>query len=86
MALKDCPVCGKPVRLGGMKIRINRRQGVEHYIAHVDGSPMHEKGWNCVAMKPYPARIEDKPWEQLCARWNDTQRPLSLKVSAPDQP
>ena len=34
-------------------------------------TPMHDKGWDCAALKPYPVREEDKPWAQLCARWND---------------
>lgn len=71
MKLKNCPACGKPVRLGATKIRVDRKPGVAHYIAHMDGSPMHDKGWDCAALKPYPAREEDKPWAQLCARWND---------------
>jgi len=71
MKLKNCPSCGKPVRLGATKIRVDRKPGVAHYIAHMDGSPMHDKGWDCAALKPYPAREEDKPWAQLCARWND---------------
>ena len=72
-SLKNCPACGKPVRLGATKIRVNRKPGVAHYIAHTDGSPMHANGWDCAAMKPYPVRAEDKPWAQLCARWNDAE-------------
>lgn len=71
MTLKNCPVCGKPVRLGAMKILFNRKHGVVHYIAHMDESPMHDRGWDCAALKPYPAREEDKPWVKLGARWND---------------
>lgn len=80
--LKDCPVCGKRVRLGAMKIRFNRKPGITHYIAHMDGSPMHDDGWKCVAMKPYAAREEDRPWAQLCTKWNDLRRMADEKEQA----
>lgn len=74
MALNDC-LCGKPVRLGATRIRVSRQNGVYHYIAHADGSPMHEKGWDCAAMKPYPKSEADQPWRQLVARWNAAGEP-----------
>lgn len=71
MSLNNCKTCGKPVRLGANKIRVDRKPGVAHYVAHTDGSPMHEDGWACAAVKPYPAREEDKEWRKLCDRWNE---------------
>jgi hypothetical protein len=67
--MKNCPICGKPVRMGAYHITVNRRRGVAHYIAHLDGSPMHEPGWECSMMKPYPVNKADTPYQKLIDRW-----------------
>ncbi len=75
----DCD-CGKPVRLGAVRTRVNRRQGVFHYIAHADMSAdcEHLKGWSCAMMKPYPKSVTDRPYAQMMARWDHRhQDPLT---------
>lgn len=75
MTLLPC-LCGKEVRLGAIRITVNRRQGVAHHIAHIrsdaPGEPIcvSPRAFSCAAMKPYPLRDEDKEWFKLCARWN----------------
>jgi hypothetical protein len=68
MSLRDCK-CGRPVRLGGHKVRFNGRQGVFHYIAHTNGESPVGKEWSCVAFKPYPKDDADKPYRQMVNRW-----------------
>ena len=68
--MNNCSTCGKPVRLGANKITVNRKRGVFHYVAHMDGSPMHESGWDSICLKPYPKIEADKPYAQLIERWN----------------
>lgn len=63
----DCK-CGRPVRLGANHTTLDRRRGVYHYIAHLDGSPICGDGWDCVMFKPYPPE-EKKPRVQMVARW-----------------
>ena len=69
--MRDCPKCGKPVRLGANRISVNRKRGVYHYIAHADGSTFcYEPGeWSTVMLKPYPKREADRPRFQMCQRW-----------------
>lgn len=74
--MNDCRQCGQPVRLGAVRVTINRKRGVEHYVAHRDGSPMHGGSWVTVAFKPYPVRQEDKPWCQMLARWDAENPPV----------
>ena len=63
--------CGKPVRLGAYKIRVNRKNGVVHYIAHIgDGAVL--QGWNCVALKPYPKDKAHAEYQKLLDRWEAT--------------
>lgn len=71
MALNNCKKCGNPVRLRGYHITLNRKRGVAHYIEHMDGSAMHSREWDCIALKPYLAREEDRPSSQLIKRWNE---------------
>lgn len=68
--MNNCKICGKQVRLGGHKIKVNRKHGIIHYIAHTDGSPMHHDEWSCIMMKPYPKAESDKPRAQMVARWD----------------
>jgi hypothetical protein len=74
--MRDCPLCGNPVRLGAQKIRVNRKQGVYHYIAHLgSGRPPCVPGeWSTVMLKPYPVREEDKPRFQMVERWEALER------------
>lgn len=75
--MRDCPVCGKPVRLGAQRIRANRKQGVYHYIVHkgTGNLPCVPGDWSTVMLKPYPKREEDKPRFQMVQRWEALQRP-----------
>lgn len=69
-AHRACP-CGKPIRLGGSRVTVQRKRGVFHYIDHADCSPcQHTKGWSTIMMKPYPARNEDKAWFKMLAAWD----------------
>jgi hypothetical protein len=72
MSLIDCK-CGKPVRLGALKIKVNRKSGVLHYIAHRDGSVDCEHltsgNWDSTMLKPYPRAEEDRPYFQMMQRW-----------------
>lgn len=64
--------CGRAVRLGASRFRVNRKQGVYHYIAHQDGTPIcgGDVKWSTAMLKPYPTRDEDKPRFQMVQRWN----------------
>jgi hypothetical protein len=65
--------CGKPVRLGAFKIRVDRKPGVAHYIEHLDGSrcdQIDRREWSSAMLKPYPKNDADKPWHQMVARWD----------------
>lgn len=73
--MHDCPICGKPVRLGAYRLSVNRKRGVGHYIAHRDGSPMHERGWDCVMLKPYPKNESERPYRKLIDRWEAIPEP-----------
>lgn len=70
--MKDCQ-CGKPVKLRAFRITIDRKPGVANYIEHTDGSSdcafLKRGKWDCVSMKPYAKREEDKPSFQLLKRW-----------------
>ena len=67
--MNDCP-CGKPVRLGAMKVTVMRARGVAHYIEHRDGTRCgHLKGWTCSMFKPYPKVEAEKPFRQMLDRW-----------------
>ena len=68
--MNKCKICGRAVRLGAEKIRVNRMPGVMHYIAHADYSPMHDGKWLCSMMKPYPKDEAGKPYFQMVQRWN----------------
>lgn len=68
---KICITCGKSVRLRAMKCTISRKRGVMHWLEHVDGSPLHEVGWDAVMLKPYPARDRDKPWWKMVQKWKE---------------
>jgi hypothetical protein len=85
--MNNCAACGKPVRLGGMKISINRRPGVTHYIAHLAGDKECDatRNYTCSAMKPYEKREEDKPYFKLIQRWNEANPvpPPAQKDAAP---
>ena len=71
--MRDCQ-CGKPVRLGAIRVKVNRNSGVLNYVAHADMSPdceyLKDGKWDCVALKPYAKRKEDKPYAQLIKRWD----------------
>lgn len=71
MPLIDCK-CGKPVRLGAIKLTVNRRKGISHYITHMDGSLCRELNlmeWQVSMLKPYPKNLEDKPYWLMMQRW-----------------
>jgi hypothetical protein len=72
--LKDCPKCGKPVRLGAYRITINRKHGVGHYIIHMDGSPMHNPGWDCITLKPIPRTKLTGPGDKCLTAGNPNNR------------
>jgi hypothetical protein len=80
--MNNCFTCGKAVRLGAVRIIFNRKRGVAHYIEHRDGSPMHEPGWDCVSMKPYPTLESDKAWKQLTMRWNDANPIIPILLAS----
>ncbi len=63
--------CGKPVRLGAYKVRINRKHGVAHYIAHA-GESAGLTGWECIAFKPYPKDKGQSEYQKLLNRWEAT--------------
>lgn len=80
MTLLACR-CGKAVRLGAFKMRVDRKHGISHYIVHQDGSRFTRdcqrngevgagRDWICSTMKPYPKKDADKPWHQMMADWN----------------
>ncbi len=81
--MKDCPVCHQPMRLGAQRIRVNRKQGVYHYIAHtgLGTSPCVPGEWSTVMLKPYPKNEADKPRFQMQQRWDAIEVLPSLAVA-----
>ncbi len=81
--MKDCPTCGKPVWLRATNVTVNRRAGVAHWLEHQDGTPMHERGWDTLMLKPYPKAKADRASQQMIARWNDDtdEKPLVVNPS-----
>lgn len=74
MSLLDC-ACGKPVRLGALRVSVNRARGVAHHIEHADGSRCdNTKGWSCCMMKPYP-KEGARPVDVLMKSWNERGAP-----------
>ena len=68
--MKDC-ICGKPVRLRVMRVTVNRKNGITHWIEHMDSSnPCLDGDWSCVAFKPYPKAKQDKPFHKLKTDWD----------------
>ncbi len=62
--------CGKEVRLGAFRLRVNRRQGVGHYIEHMDGTKVCPEGeWTSAALKPYPKDETQREYAKLKSRW-----------------
>jgi hypothetical protein len=62
--------CGRFVRLRAVKISVNRKRGVSHWIEHMDGTNVCVAGdWTCAALKPYAKVENDRPSRQLVARW-----------------
>lgn len=64
-------VCGKRVRLGAMRVSVNRQRGVFHHIVHMadDTKPCIPGDWSCCMLKPYPKNDADKGWHKMLARW-----------------
>lgn len=71
--MKNCS-CGHPVRMGGERVRVNRKNGVMHRIVHMaDSTPPCVPGdWTCIMFKPYPKNEADKAWYQMRERWDAT--------------
>lgn len=62
--------CGRDVRLGGTRVRVNRKNGVFHQIVHMDGSPVCVPGeWTTLMFKPYPKLDSEKGWHKMISRW-----------------
>jgi hypothetical protein len=63
--------CGKPVRLRGLKVSIDRKKGINHWIEHMDGSRFSDGCTDSVTesleMKPYP---KVPAWDRMIAAWD----------------
>jgi len=77
--------CGKAVRLGATKIRVNRRPGIFHYIEHMDGTQACNGPWDSIAVKPYPQADESKAWFALRMRWESYNR-VTVQTGGNDAP
>lgn len=66
--MTDCH-CGRAVRLRVVRISINRRRGVSHWIEHIDGTPACGGPWDCAALKPYPRDEAQRESAKLRQRW-----------------
>ena len=76
--MNNCP-CGVPVRLGAVKITVNRKRGILHYVAHTGStSCVIPKAFTCAMVKPYPKNEQDRPRVAMVERWN------SMTASARD--
>lgn len=62
-------LCGQDVRLRVIKIAVNRKRGVAHWIEHVDGSRACGGPWECVALKPYVKDETQREYAKLKRRW-----------------
>ena len=72
--MTSCP-CGLDVRLRAARVRLDRRNGVMHWIEHRDGSKVCPSGpWSSVALKPYPKFQEEREYAKLCRRWDALAR------------
>jgi len=60
------------MRLGAMRISVNRRRGVANYIEHMGGDRdcKASDGFSCAMLKPYPKRPEDRPSFAMIEKWN----------------
>ena len=64
--------CGKKVRIRAMRISLNRKQGVTHWLEHDDFTPVCVSGeWSAAMFKPYPKNEADKPKAAMFAKWNN---------------
>jgi len=62
--------CGKGVRLRALKVRVNGKRGVAHYLEHTDCSPLCVEGkWLCSQFKPYPKNENDREWRRMMDRF-----------------
>ena len=63
--------CGTPVRLRVIRVSVNRKRGVAHWIEHEDGTAAcgAPNEWSCVALKPYPKDESQREYAKLKARW-----------------
>jgi hypothetical protein len=52
-----------------VKVSVNRRRGVAHWIDHVDGTPACGGNWTCVALKPYARDESQREYAKLMQRW-----------------
>lgn len=75
--------CGRAVRLRAMKVTIDRRRGVGHWIEHVDGTDVGtpscttaSKPFHCVELKPYPKATKDQASSKLIERWQLAATPI----------
>lgn len=68
--------CGREVRLRVMRISVNRKRGVTHWLEHMDGTkPCIDGDWSCAALKPYPKNDEDSEWRKLVRRFESASAP-----------
>ena len=53
-----------------MRVSVNRKRGVAHWIEHVNGTkPCGGGDWSCAALKPYPRDESKREYSLLKARW-----------------
>lgn len=70
--MKPCS-CGKDVCLRVIRVTINQKRGVHHWIEHKDGSVLCDsKSWCCTAVKPYPKDASQHEYAKLLSRWQET--------------
>jgi hypothetical protein len=69
--IENCGQCGLPIRLGALRVKVNGRQGITHYLDHIGRTECRaHRGFTSVAFKAYP---EPRPYQTMIAEWNYTQ-------------
>lgn len=82
MAINPCVQCGCDVRLRVMRVTVNRKRGVSHYLEHDNHFQPCDAvtGFACSMLKPYPPTGK-QPCDAMLARWNAKNPPTETPAS-----
>lgn len=79
--ISRCARCGREMRMGAIRLTVNGRRGVQHYLDHLGSGPKCGAAdeFQAAMFKPYPPRDEDKPRFKMIERWNVEQAEFSAE-------